>query len=226
MSPRPRQVSNDQILAAALRTIARLGPTRMTLADIGKDVGVSAAALVQRFSSKRQILLAIAEQGPEANRGLFAALRAAESSPLAALLALGDCMEQLGRTPAEIAHSLAFLQIDLEDAEFHRHALGSSTAIYQGIRGLVASARKAGELRGGDPGRLARALQATMNGSLLNWAIHREGGLRAWVRRDLETVLAPYRTGRGPAGGGRRTEPVRSPGSKRGRTRAGRRAPS
>src|SRR5262245_42443807 len=174
MSPRPRQVSDDEILAAALKTITRLGPKRMTLADIGREVGVSAAALVQRFSSKRRILLALAEMGPGANRELFAGLRQAHPSPVRALLVLADCMAQLGTTPAEIANSLAFLQIDLEDPEFHRHALGSSTAIHDGIRDLVKRAQKAGELEGADPGRLARVLQATLNGSLLNWAIHRE----------------------------------------------------
>ena len=32
-----------------------------------------------------------------------------------------------------------------------------------------------------------------MNGSQLNWAVHREGAMTAWIRRDLETVLQPYR---------------------------------
>ena len=43
---------------------------------------------------------------------------------------------------------------------------------------------------------LAAALQATLNGSLLGWAIHRTGKPAAWIRRDLQTVLAPYRPAR------------------------------
>ena len=45
---------------AAFRAIARLGPARLTLADVATDVGVSPAAIVQRFGSKRALLLATA----------------------------------------------------------------------------------------------------------------------------------------------------------------------
>jgi hypothetical protein len=131
-----------------------------------------------------------------------------------ALRALADCMAQLGETPEEIANSLAFLQIDLTDAEFHGHALASSTVIHEGIRGLLREAQRAGELRGLDPRRLARVVQATLNGSLLNWAIHREGDLRSFVRRDLAALLGPYqvRSGGRPARrDGVRRRPKRRP---------------
>ena len=54
---------------------------------------------------------------------------------------------------------------------------------------------RAGELARCNADRLAHALQAAMNGSLLNWAIHRQGTVQSWIRRDLETVLAPTRSG-------------------------------
>jgi AcrR family transcriptional regulator len=196
MSPRPRQASDEAILAAVLRAVTALGPARLTLADVAREAGLSAAALVQRFGSKRGLLLAFAAQGPEGNRFLFDSLRAAHRSPVARLLAMADAMSMMGATPDEIANTLAFLQIDLTDPDFHRFALASSTQTYDGIRQLVVEAVAAGELAPCPAARLARALQATMNGALLNWAIHREGALRAWIRRDLATVLAPYRAPR------------------------------
>ena len=102
-------------------------------------------------------------------------------------------MALMGRTPAEVANNLAFLQIDLTDPDFHRHALAGSSGTRAGIRALVRDAISAGELRRCDPGRLASALQATLNGSLLSWAIHRTGKPAVWIRRDLQAVLAPYR---------------------------------
>ena len=36
--------------------------------------------------------------------------------------------------------------------------------------------------------------EATLNGSILGWAIHREGSLAAWIRRDLRMLLDPYCT--------------------------------
>ena len=34
-------------------------------------------------------------------------------------------------------------------------------------------------------------------GSLISWAVFREGTAERWVKRDLETLLAPYREARG-----------------------------
>jgi AcrR family transcriptional regulator len=194
VTPRPRLASDADILAGTLRAITRLGPVRLTLAEVAREVGLSAATLVQRFGSKRGLLLAVAKQAPEGNEALFQMLRDAHPSYVAALLAMADCMALMGSTPAEISNTLAFLQIDLTDPEFHRLALGSSGAIHTGIRALVKDAVAAGELARCNPDRLAHALQAAMNGSLLNWAIHREGTVESWIRRDLKTVLAPYRT--------------------------------
>jgi AcrR family transcriptional regulator len=192
MTPRPRLASDADILAGALRAITRLGPVRLTLAEVAREVGLSAPTLVQRFGSKRGLLLALAKQAPEGNEALFQMLRDAHPSYVAALHAMADCMALMGSTPAEISNTLAFLQIDLTDPEFHRLALSSSGAIHAGIRALVKDAIAAGELARCNADRLAHALQAAMNGSLLNWAIHREGTVESWIRRDVETVLAPY----------------------------------
>jgi len=192
MSPRPRQASDEQIIEAAIRAMTRLGPARFTLAAVAQEAGLSAAALVQRFGSKRGLLLALASQAPEGQRIMFESLRTRYRSPVKALFSLADCMMMLGTTPEAIANSLAFLQIDLTDPDFHRHAAAGAAVTQQGLVTLIRDAIAAGELVRCDAARLARALQATMSGSLLGWAIVREGTLRRWMRRDFETVLRPY----------------------------------
>ena len=156
MSPRPRQASDEDILKAAFRAIARLGPAKLTLADVAGEAGLSAAALV----------------------------------------GLAECMALLGTTPSAIANNLSFFHLDVGDADFHRHALTASQGMHAGIKALVRDAMATGELERCDPDRLASALQATLNGSLLNWTVHRQGGLVDWIRRDVRTVVAPFRTGR------------------------------
>jgi len=196
MSPRPRQATDEDMLKAAFRAISRLGPGRLTLADVAEEAGVSAAALVQRFGSKRALLLAAAADAAGGSAYIFPSLRARYRSPVAALLGVADCMALMGATPEAIANTLAFLQIDLTDPDFHRHALLGSGGMRDGIRALVEDAIEAGELVRCHAGRLASALQATMNGSQLNWAVHRQGTMVASIRRDLKTVLDPYRTTR------------------------------
>lgn len=190
---RPQKASDEGILKAAFRAIARLGPGRLTLADVAKEAGVSAAALVQRFGSKRALLLAAARDAASGADYIFPGLRARHRSPLAALLGLAGCMTMLGSTPEAVANTLAFLQLDLDDPDFRGHALAGSKGSHAGIRALVKDAIRAGELVSCDAGRLAWALQAALNGSLRGWAVHRRGDLAPWLRRDLQTVLEPYR---------------------------------
>jgi len=180
---------------AAFRAIARLGPARLTLADAAKDAGVSPAALVQRFGSKRALLLATAADAAGGGQYIFPGLRARYRRPVDALLGLAECVTALmGATPEAIANNLVFFQVDLKDNDFHRHALAASAGMRAGIKALIRDAVAAGELVRCDTGRLAAALHATLNGSLLNWTVHRQGSLAACVRLDLSTVLAPYRT--------------------------------
>ena len=68
MSPRPRKVSDEEIFAATYRAMTRLGPGELTLAEIATEAGVTAGALSQRFGSKRQLLLDLAE-GAAASAG-------------------------------------------------------------------------------------------------------------------------------------------------------------
>jgi AcrR family transcriptional regulator len=196
MSPRPQQASDEDILKATFRAIARLGPARLTLADVAEEAGISAPALVQRFGSKRALLLAAAADAATGADYIFGGLRAEHDSPVAALLGLAECMTLMGTTPEAVANTLAFLRMDLSDEDFHRHAQTASRGTYDGLRALVTDAVDAGELAGCDPDRLASALHATLDGSLLTWAIRREGDLVTWLRRDLETVLTPYRANR------------------------------
>jgi AcrR family transcriptional regulator len=191
---RPRQASDEDILRATFRAVARLGPARLTLADVAREAGISAPAVVQRFGSKRALLLAAAADTATGDVYIFSGLRARYESPVAALLGMAECMTLMGTTPEAVANTLAFLQMGLSDVDFHGHALAASRGTHDGLRALVEDAIDAGELIRCDPVRLASALQATINGSLLNWTIHREGDLPIWLRRDLETVLEPYRT--------------------------------
>jgi AcrR family transcriptional regulator len=193
VTPRPRTVSDDDILTATARAMSKVPPTRFTLAGVAREVGLAPATLVQRFGSKRGLLLALSSQSAASMDACFDAVRQAHASPLEALLSAATEMARFSATPEELANSLAYLQIDLSDADFHKHILASSRAMQRGYRALLDDAVAARELRPCDTDALARAVEAMAGGSLIGWAIHRKGKAETWVRKDLETLLAPYR---------------------------------
>jgi AcrR family transcriptional regulator len=190
---RPRLLDDAAILAAAGMAIVRLGPAKLTLADIAREAGVSAATLVQRFGSKRGLLLALARSALDGVDACFASIRAEHPSPLDALMSAATDMTRHVRKPEEMANHLAFLQMDLSDPEFHHLAFENAGRIRAGYVALLKDAVKAGELARCDTAQLGAAIESMSGGSLIAWAIYRRGNAHSWVRKDLETLIAPYR---------------------------------
>src|ERR1700693_4757722 len=88
MSPRPRQTSDEAILRATMRMMQRRSPVDLTLADVAKDACVVPATLIQRFGTKRGLLLAACRHAPGGVPEQFAAARAKYGSPLKTLIEL------------------------------------------------------------------------------------------------------------------------------------------
>jgi AcrR family transcriptional regulator len=203
---RRKTTSDADVLAATFRVVSRIGPVRLTLADVAAEAGLAPATLLQRFGSKRGLLLAAAEQGMAGVEECFARIRSAHRSPLQALCASFEETTHMCESPEAMANSLAFLEIDLTDPDFHRLALENSRAMLVGYRALLDEAVAAREIVPCDTARLARALSALCGGSMLSWAILREGTVTQWLRDDIDTLLAPFRVqpGRRPRSGGAR----------------------
>jgi len=194
MSPRPRKASDEEVFAAAHRVMQQVGPAQLTLGRIAAEAGVTAGALVQRFGSKRGLMLALMAEFAGSAPTFFAQLRAAHPSPLAALRAYAACQAQMADSPQTLAHHLSYLQIDLTDPDFHQHMRVQALDTRAELRRLITDAVAAGELAADtDADLLTRAVMAALNGSLFVWATLREGTAAESVRADIDAVLAPYR---------------------------------
>lgn len=192
MSPRPRQTSDAEIVAATARAMQRRGPTELTLADVAKEAGVVPATLIQRFGTKRGLLLAACRTAPGTVPQQFAVARAKHKSPLKALVELYVECTAFAPTPEAMANGLAYLQIDLTDPDFHAITLAQFRALRTETQKLLDAAVAARELRPCDTAHLARLIQHLNGGAMLAWAVYREGPVGSWVRRDLTALLAPY----------------------------------
>jgi D-glucosaminate-6-phosphate ammonia-lyase len=198
VTPRPRKVSDADIHAATRRAMSRVGPNALTLADIAGEAGVTAGALVQRFGSKRELLLAVAARWADQTHDALAEVTAAHPSPLARLYFWGERRAALGETPEALAHHLAYLQLDLTDPDFRAHVQRSAGWVRAAFAKWLEEAVSCGELDAEtDTWGLARLVETTLSGSLLNWAVHQDGDAAVWIRRDLEAVLEPHRPLRG-----------------------------
>lgn len=192
MSPRPRKASDAEVFAAAVRVMGRVGPADLTLTAIAAEAGVTAGALVQRFGSKLALLRALSKGGAEDSANIAADIRAAHASPIAALVAYARCLAGLAPSPAALARNLAYLQIDLTDRYLYPLLLRQAQATRGAYRAYLAEAVQTGEVAtGSDVEALARAVDTAVSGSLMTWAVYREGPAADWIERDVRAVLEP-----------------------------------
>jgi AcrR family transcriptional regulator len=202
MSPRPRTVDDPTILEAALRVLSRVGPEKLTLAQVGEEAGLSAATLVQRFGSKRALLLAVMKHVIAAASERQQAANSGHDSALEAIFA--SAMDRSGSItePAAIGNLLAFYLSDLNDPEFRALTIESSKRAVEGFKQQLDKAVANGELAESyvDTQQLAETIYSLMLGTLVAWTVSGEGNYRPRIRRELDILLRPFRRGPRKAG--------------------------
>ncbi len=177
---RPRLVDDDAILDATRLVLAEVGPVKLTLAAVGARVGLAPPTLMQRFGSKRGLLLASAAREPQLVLGAAAAAEAANISPLAIL-------HDFALT------AVGFARFDVSDPEFREHARAHSAAIVNSCARFYRAAVAAGELRPEtDVPALARHTLVCINGALQVCAVNGWGEQSTFLREQLDLMLAPY----------------------------------
>jgi AcrR family transcriptional regulator len=193
MSPRRRKAEDEDVFAALVRVMHRRGPAELTLREIAAEAGVTAGALVQRFGSKRAMLLAHARHAAATGDVGVTVPRPRTSSPLEALRGVATMYAQLATSPRAAVRNLAYLHNDLADPALRRHLLRLSRAARAWYEERLRESIAAGELRLDANARmLARSIEVTLRGSFLGWALYRQGSAAEWLRKDLDATLRPY----------------------------------
>ncbi len=190
---RPRLVSDDAILDATRQVLAESGPVKLTLATVGARVGLAPPTLMQRFGSKRGLLLASAARSPLMVLREVEEAEARNTSPLATVRDFALTSVAHIKHREELGNGLGFVQLDVADPEFQRHAQAHSAAIVNSCARLYRAAEEAGELRPDtDVQALARHTLVCFNGALQVWAVNGWGSLTEFVAEQLDLMLAPY----------------------------------
>jgi AcrR family transcriptional regulator len=176
MAGRPRTHSDDDLLDATVRVLARDGVGGVTFAAVGREAGTAASSLHARFGSKRALLLAVAARAqPPAPR--------ADLPPREALLELLVDAAQPIADRAVFVATFSFLALDVADPEFGAHARRFTLAFRASIERLLAAAGYA------DAAARAPAVHAAQQGALLLWALDGEGTAAQRIRAAVELVL-------------------------------------
>ncbi|WP_328524560.1 TetR/AcrR family transcriptional regulator [Kribbella sp. NBC_00359] len=188
---RPRLVSDEVILDATREVLAELGPGKLTLAAVGARAGLAPPTLLQRFGSKRGLLLASAARSPSMLLRAAEEAEARNTSPLAALRDFALTAVAHIKHREELGNG--FVQLDVADPEFRQYALAHSAAIVDTCARFYQAAVEAGELRPNiDVPALARHTLVCLAGALQVWAVNDWGSLHDFLTDQLDLTIGPY----------------------------------
>jgi AcrR family transcriptional regulator len=178
--PRRKLLSDDAVLDAAGRVMARRGP-EFTLTEVSAATGISPSTLIQRFGDKRGMVV---RARARANARFAAVLD--EAPRAAGVAAVVDLFWSL--TPGDddqesLADQLQWLGEDARDPEL--------TALARARRDLLraAVAERLPPLRLA-PDAAARLLEAQWQGALHQWSLEPHGAAADYVADSLTAWFA------------------------------------
>jgi AcrR family transcriptional regulator len=146
--------TRDRLVAAAAKLLDEGGPAAVTLRDVGKAAGVSHNAPYRHFADKHALLAAVAARELARQGANLAETGAGDVQAM-----LQGYVRWAMRYPERFR--LTFGRWERDDAGLGEAAGGAR----RGLVAAVASAQGRGELRKGDPERLASLLLALAHGA-------------------------------------------------------------
>ncbi|MDF3932229.1 TetR/AcrR family transcriptional regulator [Pseudomonas citronellolis] len=187
---RTKTVGDEAILDAAMALMVREGPKAVTFAAVGREVGLSAATLVQRYATKADFLHAVLwrawNQLDEQTARLDASAALSPEGAVRMLVALSP----VGEGEFDFAEGLLILREDMRDPLLRE----------RGAQWRATMAVALGRRLSDDPHRqamLGRMMASQWQGAQLWWAFERRGDAVSVIgdelRRWCEVVLKAER---------------------------------
>lgn len=178
---RPKLHSDDAILDAAREVLLEKGPSSFTLSDVAARIGLSRAALIQRFKDRQTLHYKVMEQATREVRDYMAA-----ASPETGLDALWTLLKDLIEGLGEGENFAGYLLLewsDVQDESLNRLARERNRMVRAAIAERLPP-------DGPDREEAAGLVQAVIQGAAMQWLIEKNGALDAFTRDQTRRILA------------------------------------
>lgn len=180
--PRPRTLSDRDLLDMVLAVISAGGPEAATFSAVARASGLSGSTLVQRFSTKAGMLRAALLHAWDRLDAETARLAATcPKTPEGAVALLVGLSRDYGDSPAAYAEGLLVLREDFRDPALRARGAAWAEAL------TAAVSERFSESAGREA--IARLMLAQWQGSLTWWGFTAEGPVAAYVEAELGRFL-------------------------------------
>ena len=176
LMPRRKTISDEEILDRALPLMASAWPAGFTLADLGRELGIAPATLLQRFGDKQTLIERAFSRDNERFVQWIEDLPTGVGADVVIKI-YSDATKLFGDNP-NLADHLLWLREDIRDPMMNRLSLERfklfRAAIVKRLPPMRVPANTA-----------ARLLDAQYHGAVVQWALEPRGRLYDFMKRSL-----------------------------------------
>ncbi len=179
--PRPKLHSDEEVLRKAKAVLLQEGPGAFTLSDVAKAVGMSRAALIQRFQDKTTIHRRIMEEMTAEVREFF--VSSSGERDVQSLWAF--LREMITGMDAEVGAESYLLLFwgDIVDPHLRRLAHERNELVRKAIAARIPPAPH-------EPERASALIQSVIQGSYMRWMVSKQGRLSEFMVSDVRDLLS------------------------------------
>lgn len=179
--PRPKLHSDEFILDTALSVLLQKGPSAFTLSEVAEEVGISRAALIQRFKDKSTLHKKVMERNTQEVRDYFA-----KTSPETGLGPLWSMLKDLIAGMGSGAGTEGYLLLlwgDVQEPSLRALAIERNKLVLGAIE-----ARLPDEPH--PQAQTAGLVQSVIQGACMQWLVEPEGDLAGYMTERTRLLLA------------------------------------
>lgn len=175
--PRPKLISDEEILDRALPVMTQAGPGGFTMADVARVVGVAPATLHQRFGDKQSLIERVFARDNARFVAWLEDLPAGVGADVV-IEVYAEATKLFGDNPS-LADHLLWLREDIRDPALNRLARER----FRLFRAVIVGRLPPMPI---PPDRAADLLDALHHGAVVQWALEPRGPLADFVTAALQ----------------------------------------
>lgn len=183
---RIKNIQDAEVLEKALIVISELGPDTFSLADVGEATGLAPSTLLQRFGSKRDLLVLAAKHANIKLQKDLEELSEKKISWRKELEALFCAVPEGFGSRKDIANSLGLLKLDIVDPELHPIAKKLFKTLRDRIYILLSEANSKKSV---DVEAMVWEIDALRHGLVIQWTLSGTGTIQNWLKKGLNNYL-------------------------------------
>lgn len=189
---RPKLINDSEVLDIAFNVISNEGFESFTFEQVGKAVGLSPAALVKRFKTKKRLALLARNQRWENN---FQKMNESELNTLYGIEGIFDFLQLIARSvdSKKLGEHIRWLGVEADDLKSKKKVAAYFDMTRKVFARLLREGINKGELsKEIDPNSFASTLEALVQGAIFQFAFLEERNIKSHLEKHFRSVLKPF----------------------------------